>query len=198
MMKSSKTQKIKESITEDQFKRLIAYTKGDENVKPFIKERFLKIYTLLYYSGIRINEISQLRVKDLKAIITTTEVKIITHKQKMERKLYFSNQAVIALKKIFADDLLLEDDTKLIRKQNKPFASLSNANLIDTVNKHMQKALGDKGYTSHSFRQGLITEFANKGVNVRIIQQFIGHRDSKTTMRYIRPSEEDIKKALVR
>jgi hypothetical protein len=26
----------------------------------------------------------------------------------------------------------------------------------------MQKALGDSGYTSHSFRQGLITEYSNK------------------------------------
>ena len=120
MMSTSKTQRIKESITEDQYKRLIAYTKGDESVKPFIKDRFLKIYTLLFYSGIRINEISQLRVKDLKAIIGTAEVKIITHKQKMERKLYFSNQAVTALKKVFAEDLMLEEDTKLIRKKTNP------------------------------------------------------------------------------
>ena len=62
----------------------------------------------------------------------------------------------------------------------------------------MQKALGDSGYTSHSFRQGLISEFANKQINIKIIQGFIGHRDSKTTMRYIRPTENDIRGALVR
>ena len=197
-MKSSKTQRIKESITEVEYKRLINFTKGDDEIKDFTKERFLKIYTILFYSGIRINEISQLRVEDLKSIINNGEVKIVTHKQNMERKLYFSQNAVQAIKKLFASDLLLDDDVKLIRKLNKPHASLSNVNMINTINKHMQKALGDKGFTSHSFRQGLISEFANKQINIKIIQQFIGHRDSKTTMRYIRPTENDIRGALVR
>ncbi len=70
--------------------------------------------------------------------------------------------------------------------------------MIDTVNKHIQKSLGDKSFTSHSFSQGLITDYASKGVNTRIIQEFIGHSDTKTTMRYIRPTENDIKKTLVR
>lgn len=197
-MKSSKTKRIKESITEMEYKRLINFTKGDDDIKTFTKERFLKIYTILFYTGIRINEISQLRVKDLKSIIINSEVKIVTHKQNMERKLYFSQNAVHAIKKLFTSDLLLDDDVKLIRKLNKPYSSLSNVNMINTINKHMQKALGDSGYTSHSFRQGLITEFANKQINIKIIQQFIGHRDSKTTMRYIRPTENDIRGALVR
>jgi integrase/recombinase XerD len=197
-MKNAKTQRIKESITEVEYKRLINFTKGDDEIKPFTKERFLKIYAILFYTGIRINEISQLRVEDLKSIINNGEVKIVTHKQNMERKLYFSQNAVQAIKKLFASDLLLDDDVKLIRKLNKPYASLSNVNMINTINKHMQKALGDSGYTSHSFRQGLITEFASKGVNTKLIQFFIGHRDSKTTMRYIRPTENDIRGALVR
>lgn len=197
-MKNSKTQRIKESIIEVEFKRLINFIKGDDEIKSFTKERFLKIYAILFYTGIRINEISQLRVEDLKSIINNGEVKIVTHKQNMERKLYFSQNAVQAIKKLFASDLLLDDDVKLIRKLNKPYASLSNVNMINTINKHMQKALGDCGYTSHSFRQGLISEFANKQINIKIIQQFIGHRDSKTTMRYIRPTENDIRGALVR
>lgn len=197
-MKSSKTQRIKESITEVEYKRLVNFTKGEDDIKTFTKERFLKIYAILFYTGIRINEISQLKVEDLKSIINNGEVKIVTHKQNMERKLYFSQNAVQAIKKLFASDLLLDDDVKLIRKLNKPYASLSNVNMINTINKHMQKALGDKGYTSHSFRQGLISEFANKQINIKIIQGFIGHRDSKTTMRYIRPTENDIRGALVR
>lgn len=197
-MKSSKTQRIKESITEVEYKRLVNFTKGDDDIKTFTKERFLKIYAILFYTGIRINEISQLRVEDLKSIINNGEVKIVTHKQNMERKLYFSQNAIQAIKKLFASDLLLDDYVKLIRKFNKPYASLSNVNMINTINKHMQKALGDSGYTSHSFRQGLISEFANKQINIKIIQQFIGHRDSKTTMRYIRPTENDIREALVR
>ena len=192
------TKRIKESIGEAEYKRLMNFTKGDEDVKKFTRERFLKIYTLLYYTGMRLNEVSQLRVSDLKSIINEKEVKIVTHKQKMERKLFFSDDAIKSIKKNFRDDLILKDDARLIRKQNNPYATLSPTNLIETVNKHIQKALGDKSFTSHSFRQGLITEYASKGVNTRIIQEFIGHRDTKTTMRYIRPTGNDIRETLVR
>ena len=98
----------------------------------------------------------------------------------MERKLFFSDDAIKSIKKIFGKDLILKDDAHLIRKQNNPYAILSPINLINTVNKHMQKALGDTSFTSHSFRQGLITDYATKGVNTRIIQEFIGHKDTKT------------------
>lgn len=192
------TKRIKESIGEAEYKRLISFTKGDEDIKPFTRERFLKIYTLLYYTGMRLNEISQLRVIDLRSIIKDKEVKIVTHKQKMERKLFFSDESIKRIKKLFEDDLNLKDDVKLIRKQNSPYSTLSPVNLIDTVNKHIQKALGDKSYTSHSFRQGLITEYASKGINTKIIQAFIGHRDTKTTMMYIRPTKNDIRDTLVR
>ena len=192
------TKRIKESIGEPEYRRLINFTKGDEDIKPFTRDRFLRIYTLLYYTGMRINEVSQLRVSHLKKILSTGEVKIVTHKQKMERKLFFSEKALKDIKKLFNEDLELKDDMKLIRKQNSPYASLSPTNLIETVNKHLQKALGDTSYTSHSFRQGLITEYASKGVNTRIIQEFIGHRDVKTTMHYIRPTKQDLKRTLIR
>ena len=192
------TKRIRESIGVNEYKRLMNFTRGDDEIKTFTRKRFLKIYTLLYYTGMRLNEVSQLRVSDLISIINEKEVKIITHKQKMERKLFFSEEAVKSIKKLFAEDLHLNNDAKLIRKQNNPYATLSPLNLIDTVNKHIQKAFGNKSFTSHSFRQGLISDYATKGVNIRIIQEFIGHSDTKTTLRYIRPTGKDIRKTLVR
>jgi len=192
------TKRIKESIGEAEFKRLVSFTKGDEDIKPFTRDRFLRIYTLLYYTGMRINEISQLQVSHLKEILSSGEVKIVTHKQKMERKLFFSDEAVKDIKRVFKEDLFLPEDVRLIRKRNAPYSSLNPVNLIATVNKHMQRALGKKSFTSHCFRQGLITEYASKGVNIRIIQEFIGHRDTRTTMRYIRPTEQDIRRSLIR
>ena len=61
----------------------------------------------------------------------------------------------------------------------------------------MKSILG-AGYTSHSFRQGLISEMGAKGINAKIISKFIGHSDVKTTMRYINPTDDDLKNAIVR
>ncbi len=68
---------------------------------------------------------------------------------------------------------------------------------IKQVNSKMKEILGE-GYTSHSFRQGLITEMGAKGINTKIISKFIGHSDVKTTMRYINPTDEDLKGAMIR
>ena len=78
-----------------------------------------------------------------------------------------------------------------------PQKTFHEISLIQLVNKYMKSILGDN-YTSHSFRQGLITEMGSKSVNPKIIQSFIGHRNISTTLGYIKPTEEDIKLSLVR
>ena len=52
-------------------------------------------------------------------------------------------------------------------------------------------------YSYHSFRAGIITDMS-KSINPKFIKEFIGHSDIKTTMRYIRPTHEDLKKCLIR
>lgn len=53
-------------------------------------------------------------------------------------------------------------------------------------------------YSSHSFRSGIITD-KSKSINPKFIKEFICHSDIKTTMRYIRPTDdEDLKKCLIR
>lgn len=68
---------------------------------------------------------------------------------------------------------------------------------IQQVNKYMNYVLGD-GFTSHSFRQGLLSDLGAKGVNIKIMSKFIGHSDVKTTLRYVQPTDEDIMMNLIR
>ena len=68
---------------------------------------------------------------------------------------------------------------------------------IKQVNSKIQEVLGS-GYTSHSFRQGLISEMGAKGINAKIIAKFIGHSDVKTTMHYIKPTDDDLRNAMIR
>lgn len=61
----------------------------------------------------------------------------------------------------------------------------------------MKEILGN-GFSSHSFRQGLITEMVNKSINIKIISQFVRHKNVSTTMGYIRPTDEQIVSNLIR
>ena len=68
---------------------------------------------------------------------------------------------------------------------------------ITIVNKFIKDTLG-QNYTSHSFRQGLLTEMAAKGINVQIMAKFVGHTSFKTTLNYVKPTDEMVMSSLVR
>jgi integrase len=189
------TKRIKKSITEKEYKLLISHTKGDDSLKEFNRKRLLQIFCLLFYSGARINELSQIKYKHIYEITKTGETVIITHKTKNERILYFSERAIKELKKYF--DPNEDNNNYVIASWNDQKTRLHEISLINLVNKYMKKVLG-RGYTSHSFRQGLLTEMGSRSINPKIIQSFIGHSDVKTTLRYIKPTAEDVKMALVR
>lgn len=189
------TRRIKKSITDKEYKILISHTKGDDSLKEFNRKRFLMIFSLLYYSGVRINELSQIKYKHMSEIIKHGETVIVTHKTKNERILYFSDQAIKEMRKYF--DLSEDENNYVIASWNNPKNRMHEISLINLVNKYMKKVLGD-GFTSHSFRQGLLTEMGSKSINPKIIQSFIGHSDVKTTLHYIKPTSNDVKMSLVR
>ena len=187
--------RIKKSITEQEYRKLIDYTLRDDKIKDFSQKRFQMIFCLLYYSGVRVNELSQLTYLHLKEIINYKETIITTHKTKSERILYFSSESIIEIKKYF--NLNKANNEYVITSWNSVHNQLNNIALINLVNKYMKSVLG-KGFSSHSFRQGIISEMGSKSINPRIIQSFIGHSDIKTTMRYMRPTANDVKRSLIR
>ena len=189
------TKRIKKSITEKEYKLLMNHTKGDDSLKEFNQKRFLMIFWLLYYSGARINELSQIRYKHIKEIVQNGETVIVAYKTKNERILYFSDQSIKEIKKYF--DLTEDENDYIIASWNNPKNRMHEISLINLVNKYMRKVLG-AGFTSHSFRQGLLTEMGSRSINPKIIQSFIGHSDVKTTLRYIKPTAADVKLSLVR
>ena len=55
-----------------------------------------------------------------------------------------------------------------------------------------------EGATSHSGRRTFITNLANKGVGVRVLQALAGHRSMATTQMYIDVNEELMREAIER
>jgi integrase len=196
MKKSIK--RIKENITEIEFKKLMASTRGNENIRANTKSNLLRTFVILYYTGMRLNELQDLRIKDIKELLDNGTVKIFLKKTSSQRKLYLTKEFKKQLLKIF--NFCNEDDeNRIICKGSvkSKRGSINSIVFIQQVNKFINDVLGS-GFTSHSFRQGLISEFGAKGVNIKIISKFVGHSDVKTTMRYITPTDEDIFMNLIR
>lgn len=192
-MKSIK--RIKENITEAEYKKLIYGVQGNDRLKEHTKVNLIRAFTLLYFTGLRLNEVQQLSLSHMKELLELGYTKLILPKTKSERKLYAGKEFQKHLKKLFQPQG--DVDVPVITKGSSSKEGLHPISFIAQVNAVMKSILGE-GYTSHSFRQGLITEMGSKGVNVKIIAKFIGHSDVKTTMRYIKPTDDDVRGAMVR
>lgn len=189
--------RIKESIGKDEYKKLLHFISNDPNIKDSTKSNLFRTFTILYYTGMRLNEVQQLRVLNIKELLNTSQTKIILPKTSTQRKLFASPQFKKELKPLFEDELLKgELDNRIITKKSTNSAINSEV-FIKSVNAKLKEILGT-GYTSHSFRQGLITQMASKQINTKIISKFIGHSDVKTTMQYIKPTDDDVKESMVR
>jgi len=192
---------IREVIGANELKKLKAYVIGSEDIKDATKENLLRTFEMLYFTGCRLNELHQITIGMIRELIVTKELIITTYKTKSERKVLFSDGGVKAISKLFADSLGADepDETLIIKVRASVVLNraISDKVFLRTTNKVIKDVLGGR-YSSHSFRGGMITELANARVNPKVIQKLMNHKDIKTTMRYINPSEEDMRGALVR
>ncbi|OHE17722.1 MAG: hypothetical protein A2525_07025 [Sulfurimonas sp. RIFOXYD12_FULL_36_11] len=194
-----KVKRIKESITEVEFKKLLNAIRGDEIIKNNTKRNLLRAFTILYFTGVRLNELQIMRLFHIQELLEKGETKILLPKTKNERKLFAGEAFKKQLVKVFDLSQELDLDVRVIAKgsSKSKYSGINSDVFIRQVNSKIKEILGT-GYTSHSFRQGLITEMGAKGINTKIISKFIGHSDIKTTMHYIKPTDEDVKEAMIR
>ena len=84
---------IKESVTEIEYKKLMTYLRGDESIKENTRINLMRTFTLLFYTGARLNELLQLTNSDILEILSKQELIIKTHKTNPLRRVYTSQQS---------------------------------------------------------------------------------------------------------
>ena len=150
-----------------------------------------------HMSGARIGEIASLRICDVLASDGTikTEVYLSSEQTKGSkgRTLYLSeklrNEIELFLKTRFKlRDLLavtLTDTTRaLFTNQKNPNRGFSASTACQMFH-YWYKEAKIEGASSHSGRRSFITNLANKGVHVRILQELAGHSSISVTQKYI-------------
>lgn len=71
-----------------------------------------------------------------------------------------------------------------------------NANGIAIAMRNIYNDAGFTGCSSHTGRRSSISALANKGVGIRIIQKFSGHRQLQSVQHYLDANEEMVKNAV--
>ncbi len=197
------TSKANLALKEKEFLQLMEFMKNDKDTRLSTLNKYKKIFTFLFYTGCRINEVLKLKTEDIQSILNTGEARVVTSKTERYkgqefRTVYFSPTAIATIKEVFAD-ILHNKESYCIRAWNNKDKEMNPIGLTNQINKYLEKVFGHKDFTTHSFRRGIITEMIlDKDIKPEIVQAFIGHKNYSTTTRYVKPSVDDIKNSLTR
>ena len=67
--------KIKENITEVEYKKLMSFIRGNETLRFNTKQNLLRTFTILFFTGLRLNEVQELKIINIKNLIENKNVK---------------------------------------------------------------------------------------------------------------------------
>ena len=150
------------------------------------------ILTLFLNCGLRISELVGLNKTDVRG-----EQLRVLGKGNKERMLYLNDACQRAL-----EDWLTERDSLTLVDQNALFVTLQNRRRISTaavhklVKKHLAAAgLDSTQYSSHKLRHTAATLMLQNGVDVRTLQEVLGHDHLNTTQIYTHVDSENMRTA---
>jgi len=151
--------------------KLIAVTQN-------IKHRAL--LALAYSSGLRRQEVQRIKPVDIDS--ARMQVRVVQGKGKKDRNTILSPKALDLLRAYYK---IQRPKTFLFETQMKIGVPLADSTLNEIVKQNAVKAGIKKRISFHTLRHCFATHLLEKGVNIRIIQEFMGHASLKTTAVYL-------------
>ena len=177
-------QLLPEVLTLQEVDALLAQPKTEDA----LGSRDQAILELLYASGMRVSECTMLKLADL----NDTFVKVIG-KGKKERLIPIGKKALQAIDHYlihFRGEIKDPTAPLFITKKGKPI----DRNAIWKRNKAYAKSAGiQKNISPHTLRHSFATHVLEKGADLRLIQDMLGHVDISTTDRYTHVSHCKLK-----
>lgn len=145
------------------------------------------ILATLYGAGLRVSEVTSLKVSDL-----DRERRVIWVRGGKGHK---DRQVMLAepLREVLAAYWRWKRPTDWLFPGGKPDCPLARHSVFDLCRKAAQRAGIAKPVHPHSLRHAFATHLLDDGVNLLVIQTLLGHAHLKTTARYLHLSDSAIR-----
>jgi integrase/recombinase XerD len=147
-------------------------------LKKTTSQKYRTIFSLIYSAGLRLNETLNLKISDINS--THKTIFIRQGKGKKDRYVILSERILEMLrsyyKKYRPKVYLFENEL-----DEEPLSERSLQIVFQLV---MQGCKINKHVTLHTLRHSFATHLLESGVDIRYIQELLGHNDIRTTMRY--------------
>jgi len=143
--------------------------------------------TTIYSLGLRRSELIQLKLTDIS--FKRDVVEIINAKGKKDRDLPLPKK----LKELITTYYRQEKPLAWLIEGQKPGKPYSATSLENIFKNNMAKVMKSNNFTLHSLRHSYATHMMDMGVDLRIIQELLGHKSSRTTEIYTHVSMRNLK-----
>lgn len=183
-----------------------AKTLKDSEIKQVLKivsigrnsERNRAMILISYLAGLRVGEIASLKIGDVLDANNEVKNEIWLKPEQTKgnkgRKVIFGEKLRKEIR-IYLDSLKKTDAHRplIYSQRNKDGFSPNN---LGQEFKRIYHQANISGATSHSGRRTFITNLANKGIGVRLLQVLAGHKSMATTQIYIDVNDDMLKAAV--
>ncbi|RMD49772.1 MAG: hypothetical protein D6830_04165 [Ignavibacteria bacterium] len=133
---------------------------------------------LMYSSGLRVSEVVRLKVRDID--LTNLSIRIRQGKGRKDRVTILSKKLIHPLKKIIEN----KQSELYIITSGKTTKHLTERSIQKVFQLALRRSGIKKHATCHSLRHSFATHLLEKGVDIRYIQELLGHFSVKTTEIY--------------
>ena len=175
-----KVQKLPVVLSMDEVERLISVIIN-------IKHRAMVM--LLYSAGLRRSELLQIKPSDIDS--ENMKIHVRQGKGKKDRFTILSSKCLELLRLHYK---LNRPKTYLFEPQGNEGSTIAPTSLANILKKNAQKANIKKEVSPHTLRHSFATHMLEQGVNIKLIQRFLGHTSLKTTSVYLHLTNIDLTK----
>lgn len=157
--------------------RIVAKT----NYKKRNALRDVAVIELLFATGMRISELCTLKSKDVNLYDGSI---LIYGKGNKERRIQIGNNAVIRILQEYKNDFYKEIDSCKLFFANQNGNAMSDQTVRRMINKYATLASVELHLTPHMFRHTFATSLLEADVDIRYIQEMLGHSSINITEIY--------------
>ncbi len=178
----------------NQVKKLLSTTSS----KNIIALRDRSILEVLFSTGLRAQELTNLNRDQLRINERTEDLEVVVvGKGGRVRTVYFSSRSIKYLKK-YLDARKDLDEALFINywpaaKRSNELRRLTVKSIDNIVKKYVKIAGLPTTTTPHTLRHSFATDLLSQGVDLRLVQEFLGHRNIATTQIYTHVTKKQLK-----
>ncbi|HDH31357.1 MAG TPA: integrase [Candidatus Wolfebacteria bacterium] len=175
---AKRSQKLPIVLSRQEIEKIIYQIKNS-------KHKF--IVSLGYAAGLRVSEVINLRIKDVDIEELTIHIK--DAKGKKDRITIFPKKLKMEFQNLTAG----KENNDLVFESNRG-GKLTASTAQKVFQRATRKAEIKKDATFHSLRHSFATHLLENGVDVRYVQELLGHQNIRTTQLYTQVTNPSLKK----